>query len=326
MLVRQRLKQLWPFQCFKASTICQESQLATFYNRLIIIKMYQNTLDPPRLRSQISAANLGQNRKRDQRQENSLVKLAVMFSLCLTASLPREAKAGVSSMFQNSPGTNQADKCMVCVLAKQFFCTGVITKTQDCYDSINDCMKEVNGTGSAIGTSLTTVSWATQVQECGSILRPNTAAAVYSSFSDCQKTLKSNGDTPGGTIRVRVRKGEVCGVILRNDQIYPIEYTVVNPTGATVLISEMDSSQLPDISTPAVQTTPWDTRNFKKVHTKSNALLNNQGIFFIVGSLDWGIGVPSREQYVDVVFSRAAERLLVFASLITMSLAIVIFN
>jgi hypothetical protein len=102
-----------------------------------------------------------------------------------------------------------------------------------------------------------------------------------------------------------VRKGEVCGFILRNDLYTPLYFKMVNPTVAAAQMWEMDNSLLPELRA-SQNTMPWDIRNFKKVYNKSNALPQNKGIFFLVGSLDWGIGVPSRDQYIEVIYKHSA--------------------
>lgn len=149
-------------------------------------------------------------------KKSAILSITTALSLYL-----QQANAGVAQNFQNTT-TSQGDKCLACVLQKQYFCVGVNTKVADCYDSITDCMISPNKTTIANVNTLPSVPWATSPYECG--VRDNTNSPAKAQNSLCMSTVSSTLDRPNGQFSVTLKRGEMCGIIFRNDLYQHIQY------------------------------------------------------------------------------------------------------
>ena len=110
------------------------------------------------------------------------------------------ALGGVPKQFQSTNAT-AGDKCLACYFARYYFCTGVTTKVQDCYDTATDCFTPSTTMVLSNSSTRPTVPWVTSPFECGTPKRPNTTAPKISTRLDCNTNVTSTVDVPSGSFK-----------------------------------------------------------------------------------------------------------------------------
>ena len=221
------------------------------------------------------------------------------------------AFGGVPKQFQSTSAT-AGDKCLACYFARLYFCTGVISKVQDCYDTATDCFTPSTSVVLSNSSTMPSVPWVTSPFECGTSKRPNTTAPKISTRLDCNTNQTSKFEIPSGSFSTQVGRGEICAIYFLNELLNPIKYDY-GASNATVLWAENVNE-----GDPLNNRTIWDSRYLQKMHQGAQALLSGSGSLLLIGSTEWNINAPASQYVFNVVFTGALRALVVYASTISL--------